>query len=201
MDANTLNLIGRAKHAIPADAAATLLVELDADGAGTDLRAQAERMTEICSRYRLTSDPVIAFDPEQREAIVGRPARPSIPRSIDSIPGRSPSTLSTTWWCRLNESANSSLSGRVLRRTASCRLQFSGISEWERHIIPLLDCERPRRFSEDGAGLSRDHQTGLVVASAARSVGSTGWPGACRIRADDVRPGAVRSVCACEAEL
>jgi FAD/FMN-containing dehydrogenase len=36
MDANTLNLIGRAKHAIPADVAATLLVELDADGAGTD---------------------------------------------------------------------------------------------------------------------------------------------------------------------
>ena len=32
MDANTLNLIGRAKHGIPADAAATLLVELDADG-------------------------------------------------------------------------------------------------------------------------------------------------------------------------
>ena len=42
MDANTLNLIGRAKHGIPAEAAATLLVELDADGAGTDLRAQAE---------------------------------------------------------------------------------------------------------------------------------------------------------------
>ena len=34
MDANTLNLIGRAKHGIPADAAATLLAELDADGAG-----------------------------------------------------------------------------------------------------------------------------------------------------------------------
>src|SRR5438309_4310572 len=38
MDANTLNLIGRAKHGIPGDAAATLLVELDADGAGSDLR-------------------------------------------------------------------------------------------------------------------------------------------------------------------
>ena len=69
MDANTLNLIGRAKHGIPADAAATLLVELDADGAQTDLRAQAERMTEICRRYRLTSDPVIAFDPEQRDQL------------------------------------------------------------------------------------------------------------------------------------
>ncbi len=66
MDANTLNLIGRAKHGIPADAAATLLVELDADAIETDLKAQAERMTEICRRYRLSSDPVVAFDPEQR---------------------------------------------------------------------------------------------------------------------------------------
>jgi FAD/FMN-containing dehydrogenase/Fe-S oxidoreductase len=69
MDANTLNLIGRAKHGIPADAAATLLVELDADGVQTDLREQAERMTGICRRYRLTSDPVIAFDPAQRDQL------------------------------------------------------------------------------------------------------------------------------------
>jgi FAD/FMN-containing dehydrogenase/Fe-S oxidoreductase len=69
MDANTLNLIGRAKHGIPADAAATLLIELDADGKGIDLREQAGRMTGICRRYRLTSDPVIAFDPEQRDQL------------------------------------------------------------------------------------------------------------------------------------
>jgi FAD/FMN-containing dehydrogenase/Fe-S oxidoreductase len=69
MDANTLNLIGRTKHNIPADAAATLLMELDADGTYTDLHAQAERMIEICRRYRLTSDPVIAFDPEQRDQL------------------------------------------------------------------------------------------------------------------------------------
>lgn len=69
MDANTLNLIGRAKHGIPADAAATLLIELDAEVSQTDLRAQAERMTEISRRYRLTSDPVIAFDPEQRDQL------------------------------------------------------------------------------------------------------------------------------------
>jgi FAD/FMN-containing dehydrogenase len=69
MDANTLNLIGRSKHGIPVDAAATLLVELDAERAGTDLRAQAERLMEISRRYRLTSDPVMAFDSEQREQL------------------------------------------------------------------------------------------------------------------------------------
>ena len=65
----TLNLIGRAKHGIPADAAATLLVELDGDAAGSDLRAHAQRMIDISRRYPLTSDPVIAFDPEQREQL------------------------------------------------------------------------------------------------------------------------------------
>ena len=34
MDANTLDLIGRSKHGIPADAAATLLAELDAGQPG-----------------------------------------------------------------------------------------------------------------------------------------------------------------------
>ncbi len=69
MDANTLDLIGRAKHGIPADAAATLLVELDADGSRVDLRAQAERMGGICRRYQLSSDPVIAFDQDQRDQL------------------------------------------------------------------------------------------------------------------------------------
>ncbi|NWF72050.1 MAG: FAD-binding oxidoreductase, partial [Nitrospirae bacterium] len=64
MDANTLNLIGRAKHGIPAAAAATLLVEMDEDARDIDLRAEAERMLEICRRFRLTSDPVFAFEPE-----------------------------------------------------------------------------------------------------------------------------------------
>src|SRR5437667_3049658 len=41
MDANTLNLIGRAAHGVPADAAATLLAEFDGDpsAVGTDLKS------------------------------------------------------------------------------------------------------------------------------------------------------------------
>ena len=38
MDANTLNLIGRVAHGIPADAAATLLAELDSSDGEADLR-------------------------------------------------------------------------------------------------------------------------------------------------------------------
>ncbi|NGZ60505.1 MAG: FAD-binding oxidoreductase [Nitrospira sp. LK265] len=69
MDANTLNLIGRGKHGIPADAAATLLVELDADSLAVDLREQAEAMVSICRCYRLASELTLAFDAERREQL------------------------------------------------------------------------------------------------------------------------------------
>ena len=69
MDANTLDLIGRAKHGIPADAAATLLAELDANGSDVDLQLQANRMSALCRRYPLSADPVIAFDQDQRDQL------------------------------------------------------------------------------------------------------------------------------------
>ncbi|OQW37528.1 MAG: hypothetical protein A4E19_12665 [Nitrospira sp. SG-bin1] len=69
MDANTLNLIGRGKHGIPAEAAATLLIELDADSLEADLRARAEAMTAICRPYKLASELTLAFDPERREQL------------------------------------------------------------------------------------------------------------------------------------
>jgi FAD/FMN-containing dehydrogenase/Fe-S oxidoreductase len=69
MDANTLDLIGRPQHGIPADAAATLLAEFDADDRGGTLREQAERMAAMCRRYSLASAIVTAFDPEQREQL------------------------------------------------------------------------------------------------------------------------------------
>ena len=69
MDANTLNLIGRGKHGIPADAAATLLVELDADSLETDLRERADAMAAVCRPYKLASELTFAFDAERREQL------------------------------------------------------------------------------------------------------------------------------------
>jgi len=69
MDANTLNLIGRGHHGIPADAAATLLVELDAESLDVDLREKADAMRDICRRYKLASDLTVAFDAAQREQL------------------------------------------------------------------------------------------------------------------------------------
>lgn len=69
MDANTLNLIGRGKHGIPEDAAATLLLELDTDSRDVDLHEQAEAMRVICRPYQRTSAPTLAFDAERREQL------------------------------------------------------------------------------------------------------------------------------------
>ena len=69
MDANTLNLIGRGKHGIPAEAAATLLLELDADSPEIDLRERAEAMAAICRPYKLASELTLAFDAERREQL------------------------------------------------------------------------------------------------------------------------------------
>ncbi len=69
MDANTLNLIGRGKHGIPAEASATLLLELDADSLEIDVRERAEAITAICGPYKLASEPTLAFDAERREQL------------------------------------------------------------------------------------------------------------------------------------
>ncbi len=69
MDANTLDLIGRSRHGIPADAAATLLIELDADSFDVDLQERAEEMAAACRPYRLAAELTVAFDPDRREQL------------------------------------------------------------------------------------------------------------------------------------
>jgi FAD/FMN-containing dehydrogenase/Fe-S oxidoreductase len=69
MDANTLNLIGRAKHGVPAEASATLLIELDADAFDVDLHERAEQMAAVCRPFKLAAELALAFDAEQREQL------------------------------------------------------------------------------------------------------------------------------------
>ena len=69
MDGNTLDLIGRATHGVPRDAAATLLIELDANSSDTDLHERAERMAALCRPFTLASELALAFDPERREQL------------------------------------------------------------------------------------------------------------------------------------
>ena len=65
MDANTLDLIGRKQYDIPGDAAATLLIEFDQTGN----HGGVLQLKEACQRYRLSSDPMVATDPEQQEEL------------------------------------------------------------------------------------------------------------------------------------
>lgn len=69
MDGNTLDLIGRSRYGIPADAVATVLADFDLDGTGDVIREIRERVSQICRRYRLAADPAIAFDPAQRHEL------------------------------------------------------------------------------------------------------------------------------------
>ena len=161
MDANTLNLIGRAKHGIPADAAATLLVELDADGVQTDLRAQAERMTEICRRYRLASNPVIAFDPEQRDQL-WKARKALYPTLYRFDPRKKPINFVDD--VVVPAERISELIRYLEEFFAGQRVPvaiFGHIGNGNAHIIPLLDVNDQDDFQKMVQGYHEIHQTVL----------------------------------------
>jgi FAD/FMN-containing dehydrogenase/Fe-S oxidoreductase len=68
MDANTLNLIGRAAHGVPADAAATLLAEFDGT-LGLSIAGILEQVKAICRKYRLCEEPTVAVEKEHQEQL------------------------------------------------------------------------------------------------------------------------------------
>jgi FAD/FMN-containing dehydrogenase/Fe-S oxidoreductase len=69
MDGNTLNLIGREAHGIPADAEATLIAEFDETDEPSTHIHYGRDIGVICRAFRLSADPVFAFTQEQREQI------------------------------------------------------------------------------------------------------------------------------------
>ena len=69
MDGNTLNLIGRDQHHIPADAEATLIAEFDETAEQGRPRDYGHDIRLLCRAFRLSADPVLAFRQEQREQI------------------------------------------------------------------------------------------------------------------------------------
>lgn len=69
MDGNTLNLIGREAHGIPADAEATLIAEFDETDEPSTRIDYGRDIGLICRAFRLSANPVLAFTHEQREQI------------------------------------------------------------------------------------------------------------------------------------
>jgi FAD/FMN-containing dehydrogenase/Fe-S oxidoreductase len=161
MDANTLNLIGRAKHGIPADAAATLLVELDADAIEMDLKEQAGRMIEVCRRYRLTSDPVIAFDPEQREQL-WKARKALYPTLYRFDPKKKPINFVDD--VVVPAERISELIHYLEEFFAGQRVPvaiFGHIGNGNAHVIPLLDMNDQADFERMVQGYHEIHQTVL----------------------------------------
>mgnify|MGYP003694065963 CR=1 FL=1 len=134
-------------------------------------------MTEICRRYRLTSDPVIAFDPEQREQL-WKARKALYPTLYRFDPRKKPINFVD------DVVVPAERIGELIRYLeeffAGQRVPvaiFGHIGNGNAHIIPLLDVNDQDDFQKDGAGLSRDSPNRSWVASVARSVGSTGTAG------------------------
>ncbi|MBI4401446.1 MAG: FAD-binding oxidoreductase [Nitrospirae bacterium] len=184
MDSNTLDLIGRNQHAIPADAAATLLVEFDSPQEGDgSAKAQASRATAMCRKYRLSADPMMAFEQEQRDRLwkARKALYPTLYRYdlrkkpinyVDDVVVRAE---------RLSELI------RYLEEFFKGQQVpvaiFGHIGNGNAHIVPLLDVNDPNDFARMVEGYRDIHQTVL-----SRFEGSIcGEHGDGRVRAEFVR--------------
>jgi len=161
MDANTLDLIGRSKHGIPADAAATLLAELDADGLTIDLREQAERIAAVCRDYSLASAIVVAYDQEQRDQL-WKARKALYPTLYRFDPRKKPINFVDDVVVRAER-----ISELIRYLEEFFRGQrvpvaiFGHIGNGNAHIVPLLDVNDEQDFQKMVQGYHEIHQTVL----------------------------------------
>lgn len=183
MDANTLDLIGRAKHGIPADSAATLLAELDADGLTIDLHEQADRMAAVCRRYPLASEIVVAYDQEQRDQL-WKARKALYPTLYRFDPRKKPINFVDDVVVRAERI--SELIRYLEEFFGDQRVPvaiFGHIGNGNAHIVPLLDVNDEQDFQKMVKGYHEIHQTVLD-----RFGGSVcGEHGDGRVRAEYVR--------------
>jgi FAD/FMN-containing dehydrogenase/Fe-S oxidoreductase len=183
MDRNTLNLIGRDRHGIPANAAATLLADFDQDEPGNGLREVAARVTAVCRAFRLSSDPVVAFEPEQRETLwkARKALYPTLYRYdskkkpinyVDDVVVRAEQISELIRY----------LEGFFGEQRLPVAI-FGHIGNGNAHIVPLLDVNDPGEFARMVEGHREIHETVLT-----RFGGSIcGEHGDGRVRAEFVR--------------
>lgn len=182
MDRNTLDLIGRDRHGIPRDAAATLLVEFDDTGGGL-MRDQAERLADVCRAYRLAAPPAVAFEREQREELWK--ARKALYPTLYRYDGRKkPINYVDDVVVRAERISEliRYLEGFFKGQQVPVAI-FGHIGNGNAHIVPLLDVNDPGDFARMVEGYQEIHQTVL-----SRFGGSIcGEHGDGRVRAELVR--------------
>ncbi len=183
MDANTLNLIGRDRHQIPAEAAATLLAEFTGDGREAGLTELARQVTAVCRRYALAADPLVAFSAEQQEQLwrARKALYPTLYRYdlkkkpinyVDDVVVRAE---------RISELI--SFLETVFGEQGVPVAIFGHIGNGNAHIVPLLDVNDPDDFARMVGSYQTVHETVL-----SRFGGSIcGEHGDGRVRAEFVR--------------
>ncbi len=161
MDANTLDLIGRSEHGIPADAAATLLAELDGDDRHGDLHDRAARMAVICRQYQLSSDLVLAYDQDQRDQL-WKARKALYPTLYRFDPRKKPINfvddvvVSADRISELIRYLEEFFKGQRVPVAI-----FGHIGNGNAHIVPLLDVNDRQDFEKMVQGYHEIHQTVL----------------------------------------
>ncbi len=183
MDANTLNLIGRERFGIPADAAATLLAEFDHGDGHQGLRETASRLVSLCRRYRLASEPLMASDPEQRDRLweARKALYPSLYRYSDKKKPINYVDDVVVQAAQLSELIR--YVEELFHEQRVTVAIFGHIGNGNAHIVPLLDLNDREDFSRMVEGYRDIHRTVLT-----RFGGSIcGEHGDGRVRAELVR--------------
>ena len=148
-------------------------------------------MNAICRRYQ--------FAATSRSRTIrnsgtnsGKPGRRCIPRSTGSIPARSRSTSSMTWWCAPNASANDPLPRNILEGQHAGS-DFGHIGNGNAHITPLLDVNDRQDFDKMVQAYHEIHQT--VLSRFDGSIcGEHGDGGCAPICPEDVRRGTLSTL-------
>src|SRR5712692_4554242 len=182
MDANTLNLIGRAAHGVPADAAATLLAEFDGT-LGLSIAAILEQVKAICRKYRLCQDPTIAVEKEHQEQL-WKARNALYPTLYRYDAKKKPINYVDDVVVPADRIAElvSYLSTFFKGQDVNVAI-FGHIGNGNAHIVPLLDVNDRHDFEAMVAGYHEIHQT--VITRFGGSI--CGEHGDGRVRAEFVR--------------
>src|SRR5713101_3630673 len=182
MDANTLDLINRSAHGVPADAAATLLAEFDG-GLGLSIAEILDRVKGICRKYRLCQDPTIAVEQEHQEQLwkARNALYPTLYRYdakkkpinyVDDV------VVPADRIAELVQYLSAFFKGQDVNVAI-----FGHIGNGNAHIVPLLDVNDKHDFEAMVAGYHEIHQT--VITRFGGSI--CGEHGDGRVRAEFVR--------------
>lgn len=157
MDGNTLNLIGRGTYGIPADAAATLLIEFDQDAE----TGRSDRLLAMCRNFSLAGTLTMASDPDQ-QAQLWKARKALYPTLYRFDPRKKPINFVDDVVVPAGRTAEliRYLEEYFGNQTVPVAI-FGHVGNGNAHILPLLDLQNQRDFSAMVQAHREIHQTVL----------------------------------------